>query len=148
MADQTPALGTGPFAGAPVRGFHDVLGYRLAEWREGHAVLELEIQPHHLNLAGVIHGGVLVSLLDVVCANAGLYSPDPARRRKALTLALATTFTGQASGGTIRAVGTLRAAGTRIFNSTGEIYSEDNRLLALAEGTFRIRSERSAPAER
>jgi uncharacterized protein (TIGR00369 family) len=126
-------------------GFHDVLGYRQTEWCEGRAVLELEIKPHHINMAGVVHGGVLVSLLDVACAQAGLYCPYPGRMRKALTLSLASTFTGQASSGLIRAVGTLRAAGTRIYNSTGEIFSEDGRLLALGEGTFRMRSGSEKP---
>lgn len=126
-------------------GFHEVLGYRQAEWREGYAVLTLEVQPHHLNLGGVLHGGVLVSLLDIVCAQAGLYCPYPGRIRKAITLSLSSTFTGQANAGVIRAVGTLRASGTRIFNSTGEVFSEDGRLLALAEGTFRTRSGSEKP---
>jgi len=122
------------------RGFHDVLGYRQAEWSDGRAVLELELQPHHLNLGGVVHGGVLCTMLDVVCAQAGTYCPEPGVIRKAITLSLTTTFTGQASHGRIRAVGTLRSRGTRIFNSSGEIFDQEGRLLAIGEGTFRLRS--------
>src|SRR5690606_39345384 len=64
------------------RGFADVLGFRQVQWEEGRAVLELELRPYHLNLAGVIHGGVLMSLLDIVCAQAGLYHPDPSQIRR------------------------------------------------------------------
>lgn len=121
-------------------GFHAVLGYRPVEWSDGLAVLELDLQPHHLNLGGVVHGGVLCSLLDVVCAQAGTYTPEPGKIRKAITLSLTTTFTGQASQGRILAIGKLRSRGTRIFNSSGEIFDSEGRLLAMGEGTFRLRS--------
>ena len=126
-------------------GFHSVLGYRQFSWEEGKAVLELTIDQRHINLGGVIHGGVLTSLLDIACAEAGTYCPYPGRMRKAITLSLTTTFTGQCSGGTIRVVGTKRAGGTRIFNSSGEVFDEDGRLLAFGEGTFRIRSGSEGP---
>jgi len=41
----------------------------------------------------------------------------------------------------IRAVGTRRAGGTRIYNSTMEVFDEKDTLLALGEATFRLRSE-------
>lgn len=126
------------------RGFADMLGFRQVQWEEGRAVLELELRPYHLNLAGVIHGGVLMSLLDIVCAQAGLYHPDPSQIRRAVTLSLTTTFTGQASAGVIRAIGTLRSQGSRIFNSSGEILDDSGRLLAMGEGTFRYRSGRNS----
>jgi uncharacterized protein (TIGR00369 family) len=131
--------------GADLGGFHEVLGYRQAEWVEGRAVIEVDVQPHHINLAGVIHGGVLCSLLDVVMAQAGTYCPFPGRIRKAVTLSMTTTFTGQAGRETIRAVGVRRAGGSRIFNSSGEIFSADGRLLAMGEGTFRLRSGGEKP---
>lgn len=127
-------------------GFHDLLGYRRVSHREGEAVIELELQPRHLNRSGVIHGGVLMSLLDIVMADAGLYCSDPQSVRRALTLSLTTTFTGQCSGGVIRAIGVKRAGGRRIFNSTGEIRDQDDRLLAMGEGTFRLRSGGTDPA--
>jgi uncharacterized protein (TIGR00369 family) len=126
---------------AEARAFHDVLGHRQTLWEDGRAELELEIRPYHLNIGGVLHGGVLSALLDIACAQAGLYTPDWSRIRKAVTLSLTTTFTGQTSGGTIRVIGTLRSRGRRIFNSSGEVFSDDGRLLAMGQGTFRLRSE-------
>ncbi|MBU2955037.1 PaaI family thioesterase [Marinobacter sp. F3R08] len=131
--------------GKDLPGFHSLLGYRQVSWAENEAVLELEIQPRHLNLGGVIHGGVLTSLLDIVLAQAGTYCPYPGRMRKAITLSLTTTFTGQCSGGTIRITGHKRAGGRRIFNSTGEVHDQEGNLLAMAEGTFRIRSGSDGP---
>lgn len=127
-------------------GFHELIGYRLVTHREGKAVVELDIQPRHLNRAGVIHGGVLMALLDIVLAEAGLYCDDPQRVRRALTLSMSTTFTGQCSAGVIRAIGVKRAGGRRIFNSSGEIRDQDENLLAIGEGTFRLRSGSENPA--
>lgn len=126
-------------------GFHKVLGYEQASWAENEAVITVKLQPHHLNLAGVIHGGVLTSLLDIALAQAGTYCPYPGRMRKAITLSLTTSFTGQCSGGTITVTGAKRAGGSRIFNSTGEVRDDQGNLLAIGEGTFRIRSGSESP---
>jgi len=131
--------------GNDLPGFHNLLGYRQVSWEENEAVIEMELAPRHLNLGGVIHGGVLTSLLDIVLAQAGTYCPYPGRMRKAITLSLTTTFTGQCSKGVIRVTGRKRAGGTRIFNSTGEVHDDQGNLLAIGEGTFRIRSGSDKP---
>lgn len=40
------------------------LGLRLLESEAGHAAVELQVQPAHLNATGVVHGGVLFTLAD------------------------------------------------------------------------------------
>jgi uncharacterized protein (TIGR00369 family) len=131
--------------GKDLPGFHQVLGYRQVSWTEDEAVIELDVQACHLNMGGVLHGGVITALLDVVLAEAGTYCPYPGRVRKAITLVLNTTFTGQCSGGVIRAIGKRRAGGTRIFNSSGEVRDQDDCLLAIGEATFRLRSGSEHP---
>ncbi|MDN3517807.1 PaaI family thioesterase [Aquisalimonas lutea] len=121
-------------------GFHELVGHRLARWEENLAELVLDVDARHLNRSGVLHGGVLSTLIDAVCGFAGCYSPDPADRRGCITLSLTVSFTGQVSGGTIRAVGRRRAGGRRIFAATGEVFSADGELIAMGEGTFRLRS--------
>ena len=147
MSEQQQSLAVNNMisGGKDLPGFHNLLGYRQVAWEDGRAVIELEIQPQHLNLAGVIHGGVLTSLLDVALAEAGTYCPYPGRMRKAITLSLTTTFTGQCSGGVIQVTGIKRTGGRRIFNSTGEVRDQDGNLLAIAEGTFRLRSGSEDP---
>jgi uncharacterized protein (TIGR00369 family) len=127
------------------RGFAAHLGFEFVEWVPDRATLELEIQAWHLNLAGVLHGGILATLLDIAGAAAGSYCPYPGRIRKAITLSMTTTFTGQASQGVVRAIGRRRAGGRRIFNSTVDIVDADERLLALGEGTYRLRSGCEGP---
>lgn len=145
LAHQAPTAELPISGGKDLPGFHQVLGYRQVSWTEDEAVIELDVQACHLNMAGVLHGGVMTALLDVVLAEAGTYCPYPGRVRKAITLVLNTTFTGQCSGGVIRAIGRRRAGGSRIFNSSGEIRDSEDRLLAIGEATFRLRSGSEQP---
>jgi len=121
-------------------GFFNHLGFRLVTWEEDLAVLEFEIEPYHLNRALVLHGGVLTSIIDIACGFSGCFSLDPNRVRKAVTLSLTTSFTGQATSGIVRAVGCKRVSGRKIFVATAEVTSGSGDLLALGEGTYRYRS--------
>ena len=121
-------------------GFHPFLGFETVAWTDGEATLQLQLKPQHMNFAGVIHGGVLASLLDIVSAMAGTYCPHPGRMRKAITLTLSTTFTGQCNGGTITAIAHRQASGRRIFNTYAEIFDANRNRLAMATGTFRLRT--------
>lgn len=121
-------------------GFSNLIGYRLVEWDHGLAVLELTIAPQHLNRGGVLHGGVLTTMIDTVGGYAGNYCVAPGHVRKGVTLALTTTFVGQASSGLIRAVGRRRGGGRKIYISTMEVTNEGGDLIAIGEATYRYRS--------
>jgi len=49
---------------ANIPAFNIYLGTELQRMERGEAVVTLELQAHHLNSRGVVHGGVLASLLD------------------------------------------------------------------------------------
>jgi uncharacterized protein (TIGR00369 family) len=118
-------------------GFQDLLGYRFTQWSEGHAVVELEIGPQHLNRVGALHGGVIGTLLDTVMCFAATWCPYPGRRRTTVTLSLTTSFTGAATSGVVRAVGRKSGGGRRIYACTGEVLGPDGTVLAVGQGTFR-----------
>lgn len=117
--------------------FFEYMGFQVSEWDSDYIVLTLHVGPQHLNLHGTLHGGVLTAMIDNACAMAGCYCPTPGHIRKALTLTLTTSFTGQASLGTIRALGRKRSGGRRIFVSTTEIIDENGNLIAIGEATNR-----------
>ena len=121
-------------------GFFKLLDFRLVTWEEELAVLELEVGPQHLNRAKVLHGGVLTSMIDIAGGFAGCYCPASDRVRRAVTLSLTTSFSGQITGGLVRAVGRKRAGGRKIFVATAEITDASGAIIALGEGTYRYRS--------
>lgn len=56
--------------------FRDKIGIETLERRPGYAKCEIEIKPWHLNVLGVIHGGVLFSLADTVSGTAAAASGE------------------------------------------------------------------------
>ena len=44
--------------------FVELIGGRMEEWREGYVRMSLAVQPHHTNPHGVMHGGVITTLMD------------------------------------------------------------------------------------
>ncbi len=46
--------------------FVELVGGRMEECREGYVRMSLEVRPHHTNPHGVMHGGVITTLMDDV----------------------------------------------------------------------------------
>jgi uncharacterized protein (TIGR00369 family) len=130
---------------APDGGFADLVGYRLVAWRDGEAELAMQVGPQHLNRSGVLHGGVVTTLLDAACGFAGCYCAVPGRVRRAVTLSLTTHFVGQVTGGGLRATARLNGGGRRIFSVVAEVYDDTGALVAHALGMFRYRSGSENP---
>ncbi|EDP65965.1 hypothetical protein BAL199_04034 [alpha proteobacterium BAL199] len=120
-------------------GFNAVLGFKLVEWTAQSAVMELPIQPIHLNRSNTLHGGILATLIDAACGYAGVWMPQGEPIRKTVTLTLTTNFVGQVREGTIRAVALKKGGGRNIFFASCEVLDADGNLLAMGEGSYRYR---------
>jgi uncharacterized protein (TIGR00369 family) len=125
--------------------FQQLLGFRIVDWREGYAELELTVDDKHRNRHGLVHGGVLSTLIDTACGFSATWCPIAGRVRHAVTLSLTTMFTGQARQGTIRAVGRKRGGGRRVVFCSAEVLDSEGQLLAMGEGTFRYQSGSEVP---
>ena len=130
---------------SPLMGYHELLGMRVVEWSEGVAVVELVADERHLNRSGIVHGGVLTSMLDSALSLAGLYCELPGRVRRGMTLSLTTTFVGPAGPGLLRATGRVRGGGRKIYMASGEVTGSGGELMAMAEGAFRRRAGSESP---
>lgn len=130
------------WTGEEPSGYQCVMGYRLAEWREGHSVVELEIGENHRNRVGVVHGGVLASLIDTACGFCGSYTGTPGEQRGVATLSLTTSYTAPARSGKLRAIGRMRGGGRNTFFASAEILDDAGTLIAFGEGTFRYRTKK------
>ncbi len=117
--------------------FQTLIGYRLVLWERDRAALEYDVAPAHLNRAGLLHGGVIATLLDTVSGFAGCWCPVPGRVRRALTLSLTVNYLGPVRSGRVRAEGRRTGGGRTIFFTAAEVLDDAGRVAAMATGTFR-----------
>ncbi len=142
MSEKIPRLET------PV-GFGKLVGYRLTQWRHDEAELELVLEPRHLNRSNVPHGGVIATLIDTACGFAGCYSPEPGKRRRAVTLSLNTSFIGQATADTTLTARARRTGGGQtVFFARCDLLDGEGRLIATGEGSFKYLRSEEAKASR
>lgn len=126
-------------------GFRQLLGYKLSEWRDGEAVMKLTIGPRHLNRSGILHGGVLTTLVDTAGGYAGCYCAKPGHVRLAVTVSITTHFLAQAKGGALTATARVRGGGKRIFVASVDIHDAAGTLVAIGEGVYRYRAGSEKP---
>jgi uncharacterized protein (TIGR00369 family) len=126
--------------------YHAHLGIAVAEWRDGYAKLVCDTAAPHANRSGIVHGGVILSMIDQAAAFAGLFCPFPGRVRRAVTLDLDCRFTGQAPIGTrLTAEGRVMTAGRNVFFARTEVFDAAGNLVAFGASTHRYRSGSGDP---
>ncbi|WP_245624347.1 PaaI family thioesterase [Belnapia moabensis] len=126
--------------------YHQHLGITVEEWREGYARLVCETAPFHANRSGIVHGGLLLSMIDQAAAFAGLYCATPGRVRRAVTLDLDCRFTGQAAiGGRLVAEGRVVTGGRNVFFARTEVFDAEGRMVAFGASTHRYRAGSGDP---
>ncbi|HTN65600.1 MAG TPA: PaaI family thioesterase [Burkholderiaceae bacterium] len=115
---------------------HD-LGVEFLGMADGRAQVALDLQPRHMNSWHVVHGGITMTLLDVVMAMAGR-SLD-ANARGGVTIEMKTSFLQPAGsdGERIVAKGHAYHRTTTMCFCEGEIWNGE-QLVAKAMGTFKF----------
>jgi uncharacterized protein (TIGR00369 family) len=114
----------------------EFLGFRLAEWKEGFARLEMPVRPDHRNTVGFLHGGVIASLLDISGAVAGSFGI--ASEFVSLTINLNCNYMAPHQGDTAVAKGELVRSTTSLFFCQAQLFDpERNLLCATATGTYK-----------
>ncbi len=116
-----------------LNGFMHNLGGRLTRWETDRAVIELDVADLHLNGIGVVHGGVMASLIDTAGARAGVFCPVAGNIRQAMTVSLNVNLVGNIRQGVLIAEARVRKAGKTIFVSSCDVHDHDGNLLATGE---------------
>jgi len=119
--------------------FVTLLKLRTETLGQGTAQLSLPIEPQFTNSLGSVHGGVIMSLLDVaLCTAARTLHPDSVG---VVTIDLSTSFIGAGSGARLVAEArVLKDARTMSFVEA-EARNEDGSLVAKAIATVRVRQK-------
>jgi uncharacterized protein (TIGR00369 family) len=115
--------------------FVEHLGIQLLEKDGGHVSIRLDPRPEHLNSWKGVHGGVLMTLLDVSLSSASR-SLDPACIG-ATTVEIKVNFLAAATG-TLFSKGHAQRAGRSLIFAEGEVRDGAGVLLAKATGTCKL----------
>ncbi|CAP41569.1 MULTISPECIES: PaaI family thioesterase [Alcaligenaceae] len=118
--------------------FGAILGFVHEQAPEGQAVIELVVRPEHCNRRGVIHGGVLMSLIDAAGLWAGVEKNEGLP--SAATVGLNCSFLRGAKLGattSLRAEAAVTRRGRSIHFASVSVYSlPENNLVATGQGIY------------
>ena len=104
---------------------------------KGEARLSLPIEPHLTNSLGTLHGGVIMSLLDVaLCTAARTLHPDSVG---VVTIDMSTSFIGAGSGARLLAEARVMKDTRTMSFVEAEAKNEDGSIVAKAIATVRVR---------
>ena len=118
--------------------FVETLGFELIRIEGGEAQIDIELRDELCNSWGVAHGGVTMTLLDVVMAHAAR-SPDihlPDGGRGVVTIEMKTSFM-RPGIGRLRGMGKLLTRTASMAFCEGSVFDAKDVLIAHATGTFK-----------
>lgn len=115
--------------------FVELLGFELLHKRDGVARVKLEPGPDHLNSWKSLHGGVVMTLLDVALSSSARALDETCTG--CATVEMKTNFLASARG-TVIAEGRAQRAGKSLVYAEGELRDAQGAVLAKANGTFKL----------
>ena len=119
-------------------GCQQLVGYLTEmDQRDGSCQVTLDLMPQHLNRHGILHGGIVAMLLDVVCGNTASAFFDRETHPPLVTVSLNTTYVAAAQGGRVTATAQASGGGRSLAFVNGELRGDDGTLLASATGIFK-----------
>jgi uncharacterized protein (TIGR00369 family) len=123
--------------------FHAWMGMHLAGLEDGASEVVLEVGPDHVNLMGVLHGGVVASLADAATGIAMLSALEDGWSH--LTTSIQLTFLAAGRlGDRVAATGRVLKRGRRFGYAEAEVARDDGTLLARATASFLLQTEPGA----
>ncbi len=114
----------------------EFLGFRLTEWKQGFARLEMPVRPEHRNTVGFLHGGVIASLLDIAGAVSGSFGTS--EKFVSVTVNLNCNYLSPLRAESVIVEGELVRANKSLFFAQARLLDpEQKRLCATATGTYK-----------
>ena len=128
----------------PRSAYAELIGYSVVLRDTDYCKLELTVERKHLNRLNVPHGGSLASLIDTAAGVAVALAQGPDKVMPAVTLSLSMQFLGQAKvGDVLTTIGRRTGGGRTIAYGTAKITTQDGRLIARGDATFRYVTPRT-----
>ncbi len=115
--------------------FDDFIGINMIGFVDDNYVVELDVEPKHLNPVGIVHGGVLCTMLDTAMAKA-FFETLPKEKQLGAALELKINFLRPTETGKLTAFGKLVNPTRRTAFVEGYILNEEGKLVAKASATL------------
>lgn len=121
--------------------FSAFIGAEIEELREGYVRLSLVLQQRHTNPFGVMHGGVITTLMDsALGVSLAVLRGEEARRNPHATVDMNASFlAGAGIGDRVVVEGRVLRLGKNVAFGEAEAYRGDGELIAKGRLTFAIR---------
>ena len=110
------------------------LGFDVEKVEKGRAIFQLDVLPHHKQIHGVVHGGILAALADTTAAIAA-YTAVP-KGTEIATVELKINYLEPVPGGRIKADARVLRVGRNFVVTECEIFNENGSMAAKALLTF------------
>lgn len=110
------------------------IGAKVEEVEPGRSVVRIDVEDHHLNGAGTLHGGVYASLID----NAMGLSVLAFVGVRTATIEMNVHFLGAVSEGRITCRSEVVHRTRRTATAEAKVHDEGGNLVAMGTGAFRV----------
>jgi uncharacterized protein (TIGR00369 family) len=114
--------------------FHQWAGLELVSVGDGQAELAMDLQPHHFNPQGIVHGGIITAVADTSIGLALRSNLRPGLTHR--TAQLNVHFLAKGEGKRIIGRGRALHLGQRMGYGEAEVLDANGQLLGRATGTF------------
>jgi uncharacterized protein (TIGR00369 family) len=121
--------------------FYRWAGVEVVDASPGVVEIAFEAKPQHLNLQGLVHGGILATLGDTAMGLAVRTVLEPGRRHVTVQLGVEFLSPGR-PGSRITARGRSIKIGTQLGFAEADVLNADGRLLARAHSTLSVTTEK------
>ncbi|HUC93316.1 MAG TPA: PaaI family thioesterase [Paenibacillus sp.] len=120
--------------------FWGYTGCELVRMDDRKVTAGLDVKPHHLNMLGIVHGGVYSTLLDSVM---GLAAMAVRPEHTVVTSGLNVHFLAPVRKGRITAVAEVILASGKTIMTKGTLTDESGEVCSAATATFRVLEKRA-----
>ncbi|GAB6989970.1 PaaI family thioesterase [Paenibacillus pini] len=115
--------------------FWDYLGCQIDELNDKQVTISVDIKPHHLNLIGILHGGVHASVVDSAM---GLLVMLARPEVNVVTIHLNMNYVAPTGEGKVIVTAELIHSTRKLITAQAYARKENGDLLAFGTGTFRV----------
>jgi len=123
--------------------FYEWTGIALDEAEPGRVTASLRLDERHLNVQGLVHGGIVATLADVAMGLSVRTAVGPGRQH--VTVDMGVHYLRPAPAGRVRSSGRAIRVGSQIAYAEADVIDEQDRLLARATGTYLVGERADSP---